>query len=65
LRVKATRRQAWMSVTGAERGLMPQAATGLVVETSRHLKHEQALVEATSGVRPLARHAPDGGHRSR
>jgi len=60
LRVKAIRRQARLSVTGDGRGLVSRAGTGLVVGTSRHVGLEEALTEATAGVRPLAMHAPAG-----
>lgn len=59
-RVKAIRRQARLLVTGNGRGLLSRAGTGLVVGTAGHLGLEQALVEASVGVRPLARHAPGG-----
>ena len=58
MQVKAIRRMARLSVTGNGRGLVSRAGTGLVVHTSRHLGLEQALAEATAGVRPRAVHTP-------
>ena len=60
LRVKTIRRQGRLSVTGNGRGLVSRAGTGLLVETARHLRVEQALAQATAGVRPGAVHCPAG-----